>query len=279
MKAVKNTPSLGAAQPLKHNRLGELIRKRRIAKDMTQELLASIFGMSKNTVGAWEQGRNIPKVDDIPALCEVLDISIYEFFGLPTPFEDTPEGREFLRKVSELNDYNMNLISRIADDMIDAQEEERRKSISAKICRIFQNEEKTAAGSGNPLGDHRRGHYIYLYGNEMIWDADEVITVTGDSMEPTYSDGDQLLVQYAEQIKPGQIGIFVADGEGLVKEYQLDGLHSHNSAYPVRHFSDDDNVRCVGIVLGKLEKEHFASKEDIDTYKGCERCRRISQEV
>lgn len=274
MKAVRNTVSLSTVQSAKSNRLGNLIRERRMAKNMTQELLASIFGMSKNTVGAWEQGRNTPKVDDIPALCDVLGMSIYEFFGLSTPFEETPQGRELLTKISELNDYNMKLISRMADAMIDAQEEERRKDISAKICRIFHNEEKTAAGSGNPLSDHRRGNYMYLYGNDMIWDADEVITVTGDSMEPTYSDGDRLLVQYTEQIKPGQIGIFVADGEGLVKEYQPDGLHSHNPAYPVRHFSDDDNVRCVGIVLGKLEKEHIASKEDIEIYKDCERCRR-----
>ena len=274
MKIAKDKESLNTATSAKDNRLGELIRKRRTAKNMTQEMLASIFCLTKNTVGAWELGRNTPKVEDIPTLCEVLDMSIYEFFGLPTPFEETSCAREIIRKVSELNETNRKLISRIADTMIDAQEEERRKGISEKVCRIFHNAEKTAAGSGNPLGDHRRGNYIYLYGNDMIWDADEVITVTGDSMEPTYSDGDQLLVQYSEQINPGQIGIFIADGEGLVKEYQPDGLHSHNPAYPVRHFSEDDNVRCVGIVLGKLEKEHFATKEDIAIYKDCERCRR-----
>ena len=204
MKIAKNKESLNTAASAKDNRLGELIRKRRTAKNMTQEMLASVFCLTKNTVGAWEQGRNTPKVDDIPALCDVLGMSIYEFFGLSTPFEETPRGRELLTKISELNDYNMKLISRMADAMIDAQEEERRKDISAKICRIFHNEEKTAAGSGNPLSDHRRGNYMYLYGNDMIWDADEVITVTGDSMEPTYSDGDRLLVQYTEQIKPGQ---------------------------------------------------------------------------
>ena len=33
-------------------------------------------------------------------------------------------------------------------------------------------------------------------------------------------------------------------------EYQPDGLHSHNSKYPVLHFNDDDNVRCIGRVIG-----------------------------
>ena len=49
MKAVRNTVSLSTVQSAKSNRLGNLIRERRMAKNMTQELLASIFGMD-NTV-------------------------------------------------------------------------------------------------------------------------------------------------------------------------------------------------------------------------------------
>ena len=255
--------------------LGKLIRERRTAKGLTQEQLAAVFGINKNAVGAWELGRNLPKVEDIPSLCDILDISLYEFFGLETPFEDTREGRIFLGKVSQLNDYNRLLLRRMADTMLDTQEQARREKIVQNICRIFHNEEKTAAGYGNPLGDHRRGAYIYLHGNDLIWQADEVITVTGDSMEPTYHDGDEVLVQYVERILPGQIGVFVADGEGLVKEYQEDGLHSHNPKYPVRHFTDDDNVRCVGRVLGRLERSQYASQEEIDIYKDSERKKRI----
>ena len=274
MKKIGKAVSFGMTRPACSNRLGELIRERRMAKKMTQEMLASIFGMNKNTVGAWEQGRNTPKVEDIPKLCDVLEISLYDFFGMETPFEYRDENKRLLEKLNELNEYNRMLIDRMTDTMISVQEEDRRRNIAQSICRIFHNAEKTAAGYGNPVGDHRRGAYIYLYGDELIRQADEVITVTGDSMEPTYSDGDRLLVQYAEEIKPGQIGIFVADGEGLVKEYQPDGLHSHNPAYLVRCFSDDDNVRCIGKVLGKLERRQYATKEDIEIYREIEQSKR-----
>lgn len=255
--------------------LGKLIRERRMAKGLTQEQLAAVFGINKNAVGAWELGRNLPKVEDIPTLCDILDISLYAFFGIETPFEDTGEGRVLLDRLGQLNDYNRKLLRRMVDTMLETQEEIRREKIAQNICRIFHNEEKTAAGYGNPLGDHRRGAYIYLHGNDLIWQADEVITVTGDSMEPTYHDGDELLVQHVERILPGQIGVFVADGEGLVKEYQEDGLHSHNPQYPVRHFTDDDNVRCVGRVLGRLERSQYASQEEIEIYKDCERSRQM----
>lgn len=39
-------------------------------------------------------------------------------------------------------------------------------------------------------------------------------------MEPDLHDGDDILVQYADAISPGEVGVFVADGEGFVKEYQ-----------------------------------------------------------
>ena len=86
-------------------------------------------------------------------------------------------------------------------------------------------------------------------------------------MEPTFYDGDMLLIQHSQEIRIGEIGIFVADGDGYVKEYRADGLHSHNPKYPVLRFTEDDNVRCVGRVLGVLSEKQFASKEDIQIYK------------
>lgn len=275
MKTDDKIVSIHAGKQADNLRLGSLIRERRIAKKLTQEQLASHFGMNKNAIGAWELGRNTPKVEDIPSLCRALDISLFEFFGIAPPYKDTPEGCALLNKIADLNSYNLNLINKMVDAMIEAQEEEHRKELVQSIRRILHNEEKAAAGLGNPLGDSSHGSYIYLYGNELIWQADEVITVTGDSMEPTYYDGDELLVEYAESISPGQIGIFVADGEGLVKEYQPDGLHSHNPKYPVRHFTDDDNVRCVGRVLGKLERRQYASAGDIKIYKDSKRRAKI----
>jgi signal peptidase I len=36
--------------------------------------------------------------------------------------------------------------------------------------------------------------------------AIEIITVTGDSMEPTFHDGDDLLVEHTKELSPGEIG-------------------------------------------------------------------------
>ena len=79
-------------------------------------------------------------------------------------------------------------------------------------------------------------------------DADLIVGVNGDSMEPTFEDGDMIYVQRASKIRPGEIGIFQTGNEFYIKELGKDGLVSHNPAYPVMH----GEFKCVGKVLGKV---------------------------
>ena len=72
-------------------------------------------------------------------------------------------------------------------------------------------------------------------------------------MEPTFRDGDCVLVERRSELLPGEIGIFrLADGDGLIKEYRPDGLHSHNPAYAVRGALSLDGTVCLGHVLGAV---------------------------
>lgn len=80
--------------------------------------------------------------------------------------------------------------------------------------------------------------------------ADFIIGVSGDSMEPTYSDGDLIYVEKRQIIETGEIGIFIVNGECYIKEAGEDGLLSHNPKY--RTISGNDHIICVGKVLGKV---------------------------
>ena len=50
------------------------LRAARANKDLTQQDVATALNVTKKTVGAWEKGRTMPKVDKIEALCLLLGV-------------------------------------------------------------------------------------------------------------------------------------------------------------------------------------------------------------
>lgn len=84
--------------------------------------------------------------------------------------------------------------------------------------------------------------------------ADFALRVSGDSMEPLYSDGDILLVHEQNEVEPGELGVFIADGEGYFKKFGGDRLISLNPEYDDILLSDFNDVYCRGQVIGRLRR-------------------------
>lgn len=245
---------------------GELIRRQRKAKHMSQEELGALVRVKKNAVGAWEAGRSRPDVSSVPVICDALDMTLDEFFGLPEKGMNhsaasmgiSPEERSaLLNRYSMLNEYNRQVILR---QMAVLKELEEEFSRPRKVIRLYRSDLAVSAGPGEAL-DAARGEVVFLYADPVTEGADEIIRVNGDSMEPTYQDGDQVLVRHTGNIRPGEIGVFVCGDTGYIKEYQRDGLHSHNPAYATISFDGEDAVRCVGKVLGVVSPHNWADEE------------------
>lgn len=83
-------------------------------------------------------------------------------------------------------------------------------------------------------------------------DADFIIRVSGDSMEPDYSDGEKLYVKKAENIKYGEVGVFTINNECFLKEYGEHGLVSRNKRYD--DIPGNEDVRLIGKVVGKVRE-------------------------
>ncbi len=251
---------------------GELIRRQRKAKKMNQEELGALVRVGKNAVGAWEAGRSRPDVGSVPVICEALDLSLEEFFGMPDHTQEridekngiTPDEKStLLRRYGALNTYNRQIILRQMSVLREMQEDIQKPR---KVLRLFRNDLAVSAGLGEVL-DAARGEEVYLFADQNTDNADEIIRINGNSMEPTYSDGDQVLVRHTSSIRPGEIGVFICGDTGYIKEYQKDGLHSLNPAYATISFSDGDSVRCIGKVLGKIRQENWADEESYAAWR------------
>ncbi len=111
-----------------------------------------------------------------------------------------------------------------------------------------------SAGRGVFLDDDSATE-ITIPDNEISNDATFALKISGNSMEPKYRNGDYLLVKATDTVEVGEVGVFVLDGEGYVKVYGGDTLISLNSAYKPIPLKDFENVRCVGVVTGKLKRK------------------------
>ena len=250
---------------------GDMIRQCRRERGLSQEELGSLVSVGKNAVGAWEAGRSRPDLSSVPVICEALGISVPEFFGIGKDGSGVPESaggdsgkaaRAFTERFEQLNEYHRQVILREMDVLIDMQE---KAAPVRKLVRIYRNELAACAGPSFGIGDDA-GEPVWLYADSVTEQADEIITVSGDSMEPAFHDGDQVLFRHMASIRPGEIGIFTNGDAGYLKEFRQEGLRSLNPAYPLMRFTEGDEVRCVGKVIGKVKKAMLASMDDVERY-------------
>lgn len=106
-----------------------------------------------------------------------------------------------------------------------------------------------SAGTGQYVFDDIPPEMIEIENEMDNMQVDFAIGVNGDSMEPTYRDGDTLLIKKQSEIHIGEVGIFMIGGEAFVKELGNGVLISHNKKYKDIHIND--SVICLGKVISK----------------------------
>ena len=82
--------------------------------------------------------------------------------------------------------------------------------------------------------------------------ANFIIGICGDSMEPTFFDGDKVYVKKTSELEFGEIGLFLVNGYYYVKELGPDGLRSHNPKYAT--IPKDQEITILGKVIGRVKK-------------------------
>ena len=109
-----------------------------------------------------------------------------------------------------------------------------------------------SAGTGNII-DSDPAEDLFVPESKEAEDADFVISVRGDSMEPTYHDGDKVFVEKCDAVGIGEVGIFVVNGDVYIKELGNQCLISHNEKYKPIPLTENDSVYCCGRVIGIVE--------------------------
>ena len=244
----------------------ERIRHYRTALGMEQKVLAGMVGVTANAVSNWESGRFRPDVNLLPDICNALRITLYQLYGLDDPsIRYTASEELFMEDYRQLTPGHRLAVRTLTGTLLQVQSAERCR----RIQKLMFFERQLAAGIGDPSEFDDEGIPIYVYASSLTEKADCVFTVNGDSMDPDYADGSMVLVQRITDtgdLEAGDIGAFMIDNELYIKEYQPDGLHSHNPANPVMRFCEYENVYLIGRVIGILDREEVARQTDVERY-------------
>lgn len=108
-----------------------------------------------------------------------------------------------------------------------------------------------SAGSGN-FFDSEFAEELLVPESAEAEQADFVISVGGDSIEPTHHDCDKALVEKCDSVEIGEVGIFVVNGDVYIKEFGNTYLISHNEKYKPIRIGESDSVYCCGRAIGTV---------------------------
>ncbi len=99
--------------------IGENIRNFRRKNDLTQEALADRLGVTYQSVSRWENGSTYPDLELIPAIAEVLAVTVDELLGMPQIEKEKRAVQTFdeLRRECMKRDYDADKIVNILRDI------------------------------------------------------------------------------------------------------------------------------------------------------------------
>ena len=82
--------------------------------------------------------------------------------------------------------------------------------------------------------------------------ASFAVRVSGDSMEPVLHDGQYAWVEECTRLNPGEVGLFVVDGEGFIKVYDEQEPEGDDA----EDFTDSEGIRHPQPVLVSCNEDY-----------------------
>lgn len=230
-------------------KLGSKLSELRKARKMSQQEVAKLVSVgsdpiSNRAVSKWETGDTLPNAEQFLALCRIYDIRdvLSTFLGMEGP-----------------NDEGLNSLNKLGrervDEYISLLKESPEFSYKQKVIRIKRQmplyDLPASAGTGVFLDSDS---YTLIDVDETVPEnANLAVRISGDSMTPLYTDGQIVYVRQQPDLKPGEIGIFVLNGEAYCKKLETDGgikLVSLNPNYKPIKVKYSYELRVIGKVVG-----------------------------
>lgn len=250
---------------------GDKLKEARKNKGLTQQELAKQIGVAKSTLAGYEKGNREPDVFKIKGLIKALDIDADYLFELDsasmasvqdgvlplsdkegevvTSYRTKPDMQPAVDKLLDIEDP-----AKKSQQIQELSKERGDTEHALEFCELPLYDMPATAGLGNLLDDAPTFKLVDVEMGDIPHGTNILIKISGDSMEPDYNDGDTVYVHTTLDLRDGDVGIFVVDGDSYLKELVKDGrrskLRSYNPDYTDMDLANYTYCRPVGRVLG-----------------------------
>ena len=239
--------------------IGSILKELRVSSGKTQKEVAELLGRKQQIVGHWETGYSQPDANTLFTLCDIYGTSVDVAFGFKKEeVSITQKDINLLNRFHSLDTFGQETVNMILDrelkriEMMDNLVADKADGNLIRPTRFMAYYQKLAsAGTGEYIFDDIPIDTIEVPLDEISKTADFVIGVSGNSMEPTFYDGDKVFVERCQIIETGKIGVFMVNNECVIKEAGETGLISHNKNY--KTIPGNESIHCIGKVLGKVD--------------------------
>jgi putative phage repressor len=224
-------------------------------RGIDRNTLCADLDLKYTTVRDWLKGITYPRIGKIELLANYFNINKSDLIEnkISTAQSSDYLLEEITNTARKLNTDNKKIVLRKSEELLESQNKEETKenevSEAIQLYSYDYYDHPASAGTGQYLNDVR----VERIELPVDIDADFVIPIKGDSMEPDYHDGDLVFIQTSVDLNDGVIGVFNYDGDAYIKQLVIDEdqayLHSLNPAYKDMPITSDTDFRIIGEVV------------------------------
>ena len=231
--------------------MADNIKRLLSAKGLNPRQLAIALDFKYTTVNDWVNAKTYPRIDKIEMLANFFNVSKSDLV------ENKNEEMATTSPVQAIYDQltpprQAKALTYLEKQLLEQNEEETKKNEVSEVIQLYSYnyyDHPASAGTGQYLNDVR----VEQIELPIDVDADFVIPIKGDSMEPDYHDGDLVFIQTSVDLNNGVIGVFNYNGEAYIKQLVIDTeqsyLHSLNPAYKDMPITPETDFRIIGEVV------------------------------
>ena len=154
MMTISRLPS-APVEPKAAYAFGDVIRKYRTRAKYNQRELAKLMGVNQNSICNWETDKRLPDAQTLRRLCMLLDIPLYEFFGMEDRHSGLSEHEQrLLDFYRSLDDNGKEDLETFAEAMSGNAHKRKLRMALERMNSVKDLGRAAAAGDGADWEDH-----------------------------------------------------------------------------------------------------------------------------